>query len=295
MRNFGLVVAVFATSFALSSVAFVQTNKTNNPQTKQTTAKKQEVRCPVSGKVITDTKNAPKLTYQGKTYYFSCKDCLAEFKKNPQKYIQQASNTRTASNTTAKKEGDSCCSGEAKAASGKACCADKKEGGSCCSGEAKAASGSACCADKNAQPAVQTAANEQLICPVSGEELKVESAVRVVYNGKVYYVGCENCKAQFLKDPATYAKKAESLSKLQGKPEQPAPKETTAAPADKLICPVSGEEIEESSAVRFTYNGKIYYTCCNSCKSKFLKDPETYAKKAESLSKLQGKPEADTQ
>jgi YHS domain-containing protein len=281
MRNFGLVVAVFATSFALSSVAFVQTNKANNSQTKQTTAKKQEVRCPVTGKVITDTKKAPKLTYQGKTYYFSCQNCLAEFKKNPQKYIQQASNTRTVSNTTAKKEGDACCSGEAKAA-----------GGACCAGEK--AAGKACCADKNAQPTAQVAANEKLVCPVSGEELKVETAVRVVYNGKVYYVGCESCKAQFMKDPATYAKKAEQTSRLQGKPEQPAAKETTAAPADKLICPVSGEEIEESTAVRFTYNSKVYYTCCNGCKNKFLKDPETYAKKAETISKRQGKPEADT-
>jgi YHS domain-containing protein len=293
MRNFGLVVAVLTTSFTLSSVAFVQTNKANSSQTKQTTAKKQEVRCPVTGKVITDTKKAPKLTYQGKTYYFSCQNCLAEFRKNPQKYIQQASNTRTVSNTPAKKEGDACCSGEAKA-EGKACCAgEKAEGKACCAGEK--AEGKACCADKNAQPAAQVAVNEKLVCPVSGEELKVETAVRVVYDGKVYYVGCENCKAQFLKDPATYAKKAEQTSRLQGKPEQPAAKETTAAPADKLICPVSGEEIEESTAVRFIYNSKVYYTCCNGCKNKFLKDPETYAKKAETISKRQGKPEAETE
>jgi YHS domain-containing protein len=75
----------------------------------------------------------------------------------------------------------------------------------------------------------------------------------------------------------------------------PQPAERAAAPSDKLICPVSGEELDEATAVRFTYNGKVYYTCCNGCKSKFLKDPETYAKKAEEISKLQGKPEkADT-
>lgn len=300
MRNFGLVIAVFAMSFAISSIAFVQTNKTSNQkpqQTKQTTAKKQEVRCPVTGKVITDTKKAPKLTYQGKTYYFSCQNCLAEFRKNPQKYIRQASNTRTVSNTPTKKEGDACCSGEAKAA-GKSCCSGeaKAAGKSCCS-EDKAAAQKAggCCAEKQTPP-TQTAATpaDTLICPVSGEELKIETAVRVVYNGKVYYVGCENCKAQFLKDPETYAKKAEQSSKLQGKPVQPEAKETTAAPSDNLICPVSGEELEVASAVRFTYNGKVYYTCCNGCKSKFLKDPETFAKKAESISRQQGKPEADT-
>jgi YHS domain-containing protein len=220
MRNFGLAIAVFAMSFTLSSIAFVQSNKSNNQkqttqkaQTTKRTAAKQEVRCPVSGKVITDTKKAPKYTYRGKTYYFNCQNCLAEFKKNPQKYLQQAANVRTVSNAPAKKEGESCCSSETKA---EACCS---------SGDATKASG--CCSDK--------------------------------------------------------------------KDAQPQPTERVAAPADKLICPISGEELEEATAVRFAYNGKVYYTCCNGCKSKFLKDPETYAKKAEEVSKLQGKPEkADT-
>ena len=209
MRNFGLAFAVFAMSFTLSSIAFVQSSKSNSQkqmtqkaQTTKRTAAKQEVRCPVSGKVITDTKNAPKYTYRGKTYYFNCQNCLAEFKKNPEKYIKQAANVRTTSNAPAKKEGESCCSGE------------KKEG-DCCSGEKKDA--------------------------------------------------------------------------------QPQPTDRVAAPADKLICPVSGEELSEADAVRFVYNGKVYYTCCNGCKGKFLKDPETYARKAEEVSKLQGKPEkADT-
>lgn len=221
MRNFGLAIAVFAMSFTLSSIAFVQSNKSNTQkqttqkaQTTKRTPAKQEVRCPVSGKVITDTKKAPKYTYRGKTYYFNCQNCLAEFKKNPQKYLQQAANVRTVSNAPAKKEGESCCSSETKAEA-------------CCSGGDTAKAGSSCGGDK--------------------------------------------------------------------KDAQPQPTERVAAPADKLICPISGEELEEATAVRFAYNGKVYYTCCNGCKSKFLKDPETYAKKAEQVSKLQGKPEkADT-
>lgn len=294
MRNIGLALAVFAMSFTLSSIAFVQTNKTNNAQqkpkqTRQANAKQQQVRCPVSGKVITNTKTAPRMVYQGKTYYFSCQNCLAEFRKNPQKYVKQASNTRTTSNTTPAKpaEKKSCCGNcNSNKAEGKGCCSDEKaEGKSCCS-EQKA-EGKSCCGDKPAQTA------DRLICPVSGEELKIETAVQVIYNNKVYYVGCNGCKATFLKDPETYAKKAESLSKQQGKPVE---KKTEAAPADKLICPVAGEELQRDSAVRFTYNNKVYYTCCNGCKNKFLKDPETYAKKAETLSALQGKPEsaADT-
>jgi len=215
MRNFGLALAVFAMSFTLSSVAFVQSNKSNTQkqttqkaQTTKRAAAKQEVRCPVSGKVITDLKKAPKYTYRGKTYYFNCNNCLAKFKQNPEKYIKQAANTRTVSNTPAKKADESCCSGE------------KKEGG-CCSGGEKKEGG--CCSDK--------------------------------------------------------------------KDAQPQPTDRVAAPADKLICPVSGEELTEADAVRFAYNGKVYYTCCNKCKGKFLADPETYAKKAEETSKLQGKPE----
>ncbi|MCS7208053.1 MAG: YHS domain-containing protein [Fimbriimonadales bacterium] len=290
MRKLWLTAAVLSTSLLLGSVAFAQTSQANQTarktqQAKQSPTKKQQIRCPVSGKVITDIKKAPKLTYQGKTYYFSCRNCLAEFRKNPQKYLQQASNTRAVSNT-AKKDG-ACCNSEAQAGN-KSCCAGEKT---------TAQKAGSCCAEK--QPAAQTAAapSEKLLCPVTGEELKLETAVRVVYNGKVYYVGCAGCKAAFLKDPETYARKAEQLSKLQGKPEQseqskqPEPKDTVAAPADKLLCPITGEELEEATAVRFTYNGKVYYTCCNSCKSKFLRDPETYAKKAEALSKLQGKPD----
>jgi YHS domain-containing protein len=235
MRNIGLAIAVFAMSFTVSSIAFVQSNKSSSDKqttqkmqgSKRTPANKQEVRCPVSGKVVTDLKNAPKYTYRGKTYYFYCPDCLAAFKKNPQKYIQQAANTRTVSNAPTKKEGESCCSAEAKA-SGSSCCSGegkaKASEGSCCSGEGKAkASEGSCCSDK--------------------------------------------------------------------KEAQPQPTEQAATPADKLICPVSNEELDEATAVRFVYNGKVYYTCCNGCKNKFLKDPETYAKKAEEISKLQGKPE----
>jgi YHS domain-containing protein len=243
MRNFGLALAVFAMSFTLSSIAFVQSDGSNNQkqttrktQTAKRTPAKQEVRCPVSGKVITDTKKAPKYTYRGKTYYFSCQKCLAEFKKNPEKYLQQAAKARPVSNAAAKgacacdcKGTENCCTRSN--AEGKCHCSGK-EGASCGSGKAKTTS---CCS--------------------SGDATKASDC----------------CSEK--------------------KDAQPQPAERAAAPSDKLICPISGEELDEATAVRFTYNGKVYYTCCNGCKSKFLKDPETYAKKAEEISKLQGKPE----
>jgi YHS domain-containing protein len=168
MRNFGLALAVFAMSFTLSSIAFVQSNKSNTQkqttqkaQTTKRTAAKQEVRCPVSGKVITDTKKAPKYTYRGKTYYFNCQNCLAKFKQNPEKYIKQAANVRTVSDTAVKgacacncKGTESCCTrGNAEgkcncnSKEGAACSSsEKKAGASCCSGEKK--EGASCCSDK---------------------------------------------------------------------------------------------------------------------------------------------------
>lgn len=218
MRTFGLALAVFAMSFSLSTIAFVQSNKSSNQkqttqktQTAKRTTAKQEVRCPVSGKAITDTKKAPKYTYRGKTYYFNCQNCLADFKKNPEKYVRQAANVRTTSNAPAKKKADSCCSAEAKSGG---CCSD--------SGEKKEGS---CCSDKKEEqpkPADRAAAPaDKLICPVSSEELTQDDAVRFVYNGKTYYTCCNGCKGKFLKDPETYAKKAEEISALQGKPEKP--------------------------------------------------------------------------
>jgi Cu+-exporting ATPase len=65
---------------------------------------------------------------------------------------------------------------------------------------------------------------------------------------------------------------------------------TQTAEGAKLFCPVSEEEITVEESVAFEYDGKRYYVCCNSCKRKFLADPETYSKKAEQLSPLQGKP-----
>jgi YHS domain-containing protein len=47
------------------------------------------VKCPVCGKVIAqDAMNISK-EYKGKTYYFCCEKCKAEFEKNPEKYVEK--------------------------------------------------------------------------------------------------------------------------------------------------------------------------------------------------------------
>jgi|GEM_PF-2493761 YHS domain-containing protein len=52
--------------------------------------------------------------------------------------------------------------------------------------------------------------------------------------------------------------------------------------ADKVVCPVSGKEMQKSEAKdSLTYQGRIYYFCCEGCKEKFLANPEKYISSAE--------------
>jgi YHS domain-containing protein len=47
----------------------------------------------------------------------------------------------------------------------------------------------------------------------------------------------------------------------------------------KVIDPVCKMEIEDSTAIKESYNGKTYYFCCEHCKEKFKQEPEKYLKK----------------
>lgn len=48
---------------------------------------KNEASCPVTGTVMLKSRMVP-ITYHGKTYFLCCKDCIATFKANPEKYIK---------------------------------------------------------------------------------------------------------------------------------------------------------------------------------------------------------------
>lgn len=48
-----------------------------------------------------------------------------------------------------------------------------------------------------------------------------------------------------------------------------------------IICPVSGEKINEKTKATFVYEGKVYNFCCAMCIDSFKKDPEKYIKKIE--------------
>lgn len=275
MKTIGLVIAVGVASFAISSAVLSQTQDKSccsekvsctstttaqaKPQAQQVVASQQEVRCPVTGKVITNVSKAPKIVYGGKTYYFASRQALETFRKNPARYANQTAqpSVRTADLTTTKN--GSCCASEGKLTTASA---EKKAG--CCATEGKATTASAdkkagCC-DSEGKATTASAEKKAGCCATEGKATTASAEKK------------EGCCAE--KQSAPTASTAEQVSK----------------PSDKLICPVSEEVIELDSAVVVEYNGKLYYTCCNGCKRKFLANAENYAKKAEQLSSLQGKP-----
>ncbi|MEW6087527.1 MAG: YHS domain-containing protein [bacterium] len=48
-----------------------------------------------------------------------------------------------------------------------------------------------------------------------------------------------------------------------------------------IICPVTGDKIDEKTKVAYEYKGKIYDFCCAACIDEFKKDPEKFIKKIE--------------
>jgi YHS domain-containing protein len=62
-------------------------------------------------------------------------------------------------------------------------------------------------------------------------------------------------------------------------------KTTKESPQETVTCPVSGETINKAEAkISWEYKGITYYFCCEGCKAKFMKDPESFLQK-----KVEGK------
>jgi len=60
-------------------------------------------------------------------------------------------------------------------------------------------------------------------------------------------------------------------------------------PEETVTCPVSGEVMKKSEAkASYDYKEKTYYFCCESCKEKFMKDPEKYLQKTTGEEKTSG-------
>ncbi len=60
-----------------------------------------------------------------------------------------------------------------------------------------------------------------------------------------------------------------------------AEKGSKATDVGNKVCPVRGEEIDESAKATYEYKGKIYNFCCPMCITEFKKNPEKYSAEAE--------------
>ncbi|MBI4398272.1 MAG: YHS domain-containing protein [Candidatus Omnitrophica bacterium] len=61
-----------------------------------------------------------------------------------------------------------------------------------------------------------------------------------------------------------------------------------AAPATNMVCPVSGEKGMAGKESYVEHKGKQYMLCCKMCEKDFLKDPDTYAAKADAGLQVEG-------
>ena len=102
----------------------------------------------------------------------------------------------------------------------------------------------------------------QTHCPVMGG--KIDSTLYTDIQGQRVYHCCPMCSAKFKADPDKYFKKAAEEGILFEN--------------IQTTCPVSGKKIEDKS-VYIDYIGRRVAFCCNTCREKFIKDPEKYLKK----------------
>ena len=109
----------------------------------------------------------------------------------------------------------------------------------------------------NTPPADCTVAVNTL-CPVSCKP--VNPAKTVVHEGKTVAFCCDDCKAQFQKDPKPF------LARLA-----PAADSKVAV---NTLCPVSCKPVNPSKTV--VHEGKTVAFCCDDCKAQFQKDPKPF-------------------
>jgi YHS domain-containing protein len=120
--------------------------------------------------------------------------------------------------------------------------------------------------------------NDSLKKECGMNQVKMDSCCKM--KGESAKCACQKagkkCDGACKKDAKPCDAKADSMKKAHGM-NQTKVKEAGKAAIQQKTCPVMGEPIDQS--VYLDYQGKRIYFCCESCKAKFLKSPETYLKK----------------
>jgi YHS domain-containing protein len=116
----------------------------------------------------------------------------------------------------------------------------------------------------------QNEIGKTVTCPVMDDECEVTKSTPVIdYKGKSYYFCCDNCVADFKKNPDNYEGAGELLVR------QPTESEI----GKTVTCAVMGDKFEVTKSTPvIDYKGKSYYLCCDCCVADFKKNPDNYAK-----------------
>lgn len=98
----------------------------------------------------------------------------------------------------------------------------------------------------------QQQAEEMVVCPVSGKEIKKsEAKATYEHEGKMYYFCCEGCKEKFIKDPEKYLQKKEEMKEVYTCPMH------TDVKSDKPgECPQCGMKLEKKMMPAEHMHGK---------------------------------------
>lgn len=189
------------------------------------------VRCPVNGKSFKKSDAEGKTEYEGKTYYFCCPGHKDMFSKNPEKYLEKRKAVEQAAKAAQEpkpaaahehaekaehehalehKHGEEA---EKEKVTDPVCGMKIVPSEAAAKAEYKGKTTYFCmegCKEKFLEDPEKyvKAANEMVVCPVMGTEIKkFEAAGSSDYEGKTYYFCCAGCKEKFEKDPAKYAEK----------------------------------------------------------------------------------------
>jgi P-type Cu+ transporter len=96
------------------------------------------------------------------------------------------------------------------------------------------------------------------------------------HEGTTYYFCCGGCRGKFAADPARYLSPAAPAAKAM--PAASIPEKTT---SDQAIDPVCGMTVDpHTTPHKHAHQGRTYYFCAASCRTKFAAHPEHYLDKA---------------
>jgi Cu+-exporting ATPase len=115
----------------------------------------------------------------------------------------------------------------------------------------------------------------QVIDPICKMTIEDTDAVAATsYKGTAYYFCSDHCKEQFDRNPEAYLEKKEPQSGLMMFARKKPADETLSPRAKDPVCGMNVDP--EKTSLRYDYQGKTYFFCCEHCLKKFRKEPERY-------------------